>query len=233
VLAGRRHEHVKAMLADALSDLEESRRRIGEAAGLERARIERDLHDGAQQRLLALRIRLTLIEEELERDPTAAIDDIREVGFEAERAMEELRSLAHGVSPSLLTDRGLVDALRSIAAQAPTSIRVTADGVTRHPIEIESAVYFTCVEAAQNAIKHAPNATRIWIALTQTARTLRFEVRDSGPGFDLGSSDGRGRRNRHARSAARGGPPPLHSRPRRGTRVFASIGLTRQPAERR
>jgi signal transduction histidine kinase len=89
------------------------------------------------------------------------------------------------------------------------------------------------VEAAQNAIKHAPSATRIWITLTQAVRTLRFEVRDSGPGFDPDSSDGRGVRNMHDRIEAIGGRLTIDSRPGRDTRVFASIGLTRQPAERR
>ena len=213
-------------LSHALSDLDESRRRIAEAADRERVRIERDLHDGAQQRLLALRIRLSLLEDTLQRDPAAGIEGIRELGFEAERALEELRSLAHGVYPSLLLDRGPVDALRSMALQTPASIRVAADGVTRHPIEIESAVYFTCVEAAQNAIKHAaPNATGIWITLTQTPGALHFEVRDDGPGFDPRARDGRGLRNMRDRMGAVGGRLTIDSRPGHGTRVAGGVGL--------
>jgi signal transduction histidine kinase len=225
------HERVMAALAHALSDLEESRRRIAEAADVERARIERDLHDGAQQRLLALRIRLTLVEEKLTRDPAAAIDDIRDLGFETGRAIEELRSLAHGVYPSLLIDRGLVDALGAIARQAPTSIRVVANGVTRHPISIESAVYFTCVEATQNAIKHAQHATGIRITLTQTARLLRFEVRDYGPGFDPFAADGRGLRNMRDRMAAIGGQLIIDSNPGHATRVLGSVVLTCDSAD--
>jgi signal transduction histidine kinase len=226
VLAAWRHERMMDDLSHALSDLAESRRRIAEAADRERVRIERDLHDGAQQRLLALRIRLSLLEDTLQRDPAAGIEGIRELGFEAERALEELRSLAHGVYPSLLLDRGPVDALRSMALQTPASIRVAADGVTRHPIEIESAVYFTCVEAAQNAIKHtAPNATGIWITLTQTPGALHFEVRDDGPGFDPRARDGRGLRNMRDRMGAVGGRLTIDSRPGHGTRVAGGVDL--------
>ena len=168
VLANWRHERLTADLGQAMTDLDESRRRIAEAADLERARIERDLHDGAQQRLVALRIRLGLAEELLARDPGAGVEEVHELGFEAERALDELRSLAHGVYPPLLTDRGLPDALRSVAAHAPMPVHVVAVGVSRHPIEIESAVYFTCAEALQNAVKHAAGATGVWIKLSQT-----------------------------------------------------------------
>jgi len=194
VLAGRRHERLTADLGRAMSDLEDSRRRIAEAADLERARIERDLHDGAQQRLVALSIRLGLAEELLKTDPGAGVQEIHELGFEAELAIEELRSLAHGVYPPLLTDRGLSDALRSVAAQAPMRVHLVTVGVTRHPIAIESAVYFTCVEALQNALKHAGGATGVWIKLNQARDTLRFEVRDDGPGFVPGDRAGRGLR---------------------------------------
>src|SRR6476661_3092123 len=139
VLATWRHERLTADLGRAMTELDESRRRIAEAADLERARIERDLHDGAQQRLIALRIRVTLAEELLKTDPGAGVRAVRELGVEAERALDELRSLAHGVYPSMLTDRGLPDALRSLAVHAPLPVRVAADGISRHPIEIESA----------------------------------------------------------------------------------------------
>jgi signal transduction histidine kinase len=205
VLAGLRHERLTADLGRAMSDLEDSRRRIAEAADQERARIERDLHDGAQQRLVALRIRLGIAEELLATDPGAGVHELHELGFEAERALDELRSLAHGVYPSLLTDRGLPEALRSVAAQAPLPVHVAAASITRYPIEIESAVYFTCAEALQNAVKHAGGATGVWIKLGQTPSRLHFEVRDDGPGFTLGDHDGRGLRNMHDRIEALGG----------------------------
>ena len=226
VLAAWRHERLTADLGRAMGDLEESRRRIAEAADLERARIERDLHDGAQQRLVALRIRLGLAEELLKSDPGAGVREVHELGFEAERALEELRSLAHGVYPSLLTDSGVPEALRSVAAQAPMVVHVVAVGVTRHPIEIESAVYFTCVEALQNAVKHAAGATGVWIRLGQTRDRLRFEVRDDGPGFTLADHDGRGLRNMHDRIEAIGGDLTLEPITRgQGTRVIGSVPL--------
>jgi signal transduction histidine kinase len=225
VLASWRHERLTAELAQAMTDLDESRRRIAEAADVERERIQRDLHDGAQQRLVALRIRLSLAEELLTSDPAAGTEAVRELGFEAERALDELRSFAHQVYPPQLTALGLADALRSVSAQAPNPVRVTATGVTRHPIEIESAVYFTCVEALQNAIKHAHGATGIWIGLAQNGATLRFEVHDDGAGFVPGEHDGRGLRNMRDRIEAVGGEIAVAAEPGRGTRVVGSVPL--------
>jgi signal transduction histidine kinase len=225
ILAGRRHERLTANLSDALSDLEDSRRRIAEAADVERARIERDLHDGAQQRLIALRIRLGLAEEIVKTNPGAAVQEVHQLGFEAERALEELRSLSDGVYPPLLTGRGLHDALRSVAVQAPMPVHVVAVGVTRHPVEIESAVYFTCVEALQNAVKHAAGATGVWIKLGQTPDRLNFAVSDDGPGFTVSDHDGRGLRNMHDRIEAIGGDLAVDAHPGRGTRVIGSVQL--------
>jgi signal transduction histidine kinase len=225
VLAGYRHGQLEANLGRAMSDLEDSRRRIAEAGDLERARIERDLHDGAQQRLVALRIRLGMAEELLATDPTAGAALARELGFEAEAALDELRSLAHGVYPSLLIDRGLPDALRSVAAQAPLPVHLVEAGVTRQPIEIESATYFTCVEAVQNALKHARGASGVWITLHQHATRLDFEVRDDGLGFSAARVDGRGLRNMHDRIEAIGGTITIDASAGRGTRVTGSIPL--------
>lgn len=227
VVAGWRHERLTADLGRAMSDLEVSRRRIAEAADLERVRIERDLHDGAQQRLVALRIRLGLAAELLASDPGVGVEEVRELGYEAERALEELRSFAHGVYPPLLTDRGLPEALRSIGAQPPMPVHVVATGVARHPIEIESAVYFTCVEALQNAAKHAVGASGVWITLSQTRDRLRFEVRDDGPGFILDGHAGRGLRNMHDRIQAIGGDLTVEPNPGHGTRVVGSVRLPR------
>jgi signal transduction histidine kinase len=225
VLAAWRHERLTADLSRAMSDLEDSRRRIAEAADQERARIERDLHDGAQQRLVALRIRLGIAEELLATDPRAGVPELHDLGFEAESALEELRSLAHGVYPPLLTERGVPEALRSVAAQSPVPVHVVATGVTRHPIEIESAVYFTCAEALQNAVKHGGGATGVWIKLSQTRSVLRFEVRDDGPGFTLSDHDGRGLRNMHDRIEAIGGDLAIDSTPGHGTRIIGSVEL--------
>jgi signal transduction histidine kinase len=226
ILAAWRHEQLAANLSDALNDLEDSRRRIAEAADVERARIERDLHDGAQQRLIALRIRLGLAEELLRTKPDSGVQEVHRLGFEVERALEELRSFGDGVYPPLLTDRGLHDALRSIAAQTAIPVHVDAAGVTRHPVEIESAVYFTCVEALQNALKHAAGACRVWIKLKQTPDRLSFEVDDDGPGFAVDDHrHGRGLRNMHDRIEAIGGDLVIDTQPGRGTRVAGSVEL--------
>jgi signal transduction histidine kinase len=226
LLAGWRQEQLLDDLAGAMAELEDSRRRIAEAADLERARIERDLHDGAQQRLIALRIRLGLAEELLEEDTAAGIRAMRDIGFEADRALEELRSLAHGVYPSLLADRGLADAVRAVARQAPIPIDVLADGMSRHPIEIETAVYFTCAEALQNVVKHAPEATALRVRLRDSPDRLSFEVCDDGPGFDPGGARGRGLRNMHDRIEAVGGRLRIESAPGSGTRVVGEVPLT-------
>jgi signal transduction histidine kinase len=226
VLDSRRHERLAADLSRAMSDLEDSRRRIAQAADLERARIERDLHDGAQQRLIALRIRLGLAEEML--GTGAGVQVLRELDFEAERALDELRSIAHGVYPPLLADRGLPDALQSVAAQAPIPVHVAAVDVTRLPVEVESAVYFTCVEALQNSLKHARGASGVWIKLSRRHDRLRFEVSDDGAGFVGGDDDGRGLRNMHDRIEAVGGDVSIDSEPGRGTRITGSV-----PAEPR
>jgi signal transduction histidine kinase len=226
VLAGWRYEWLMSDLERAMSDLEGSRRRIAEAADLERARIERDLHDGAQQRLIALRVRLALAEEELQNEPGIAVQTVRELGLEAEHALDELRSLVHGVYPTLLLSEGLPAALRGVARETPIPIQVTAEGVGRYPAPVEGAVYFTCLEAVQNAVKHAAGATAIWIALNQTDGSLAFEVRDDGPGFTLVDSDGRGLRNMRDRIEAIGGHLSIDGEPGRGTRVRGSIDLS-------
>jgi signal transduction histidine kinase len=225
VLADWRRERLTAELGRAMTDLEESRHRIAEAADHERARIERDLHDGAQQRLVALRIRLGIAEERLKTDPGAGIEVVHELGFEAEAALDELRALARGVYPPPLTDRGIADALRSMAMHAPLPVHVTAVGVTRHAIEIESATYFTCVEASQNALKHADGATGVWIRLRQTPDRLAFDVRDNGPGFKADAVDGRGLRNMRDRINAIGGRLTVESTPGTGTQVTGSVPL--------
>ena len=225
MLANWRYERLTADLVRAMTELDESRRRIAEAADLERAQIERDLHDGVQQRLIALRIRLGLAEDLLETDTGAGVQEVRRLGFEAERALAELRSFAHGVYPSLLQDMGLAAALRSLARQAPMAVHVAAVGVSRHPIETESAVYFTCAEALQNTVKHAGGATGAWISLRQTLTRLCFEVRDDGPGFTLKEHGGRGLRNMHDRIEAIGGEITVEAKPQHGTRVVGSVPL--------
>jgi signal transduction histidine kinase len=205
--------------------LEDSRRRIAVTADLERARIERDLHDGAQQRLVALRIKLALAQELIDTDPAAATAALDELGGDVELALAEVRSLGHGVYPSLLSDRGLADALRGVVAASPTPVHLEATGLTRHSKEVETAVFFACREAIQNASKHAPEAGGVWVTLSQND-ALRFEVRDDGPGFTSPTSEGNGGlRNMHDRIEAVGGRLSIETAPGGGTRVRGIVPL--------
>jgi signal transduction histidine kinase len=136
-----------------------------------------------------------------------------------------VRSLGHGVYPSLLSDRGLVDALRSAAAESPIPIRLEAGGLTRHAEDVETAVFFVCREAIQNAIKHAPGASHVRVALSQDD-VLRFEVRDDGPGFARPGADGDGGlRNMRDRIETVGGRLTVETAPGRGTCIRGAVPL--------
>jgi signal transduction histidine kinase len=224
VLAELQQQRLTTELQHSLGELEHSRNRIAAAADLERSRIERDLHDGAQQRLIKIRIGLSLAEELVATDPAGASESIRELGDEIEVALDELRALAHGVYPSLLSDRGLEDALRSVAVESPLRVHFDVAGVTRLPREVETAVYFTCLEALQNAIKHAKGATRVWISLRQD-HALTVRVRDDGPGFVPPSDPGGGLRNMRDRIEAVGGQLTIDSSPGHGTQIRGVVPL--------
>jgi signal transduction histidine kinase len=147
---------------------------------------------------------------------------------EVDRALAELRELAHGVYPAALKQRGLEGALESLAREAPLPVHLQAAGVGRHPPELEIAVYFTCAEALQNAITHARSATGVWMTLAQN-RDLTFEIRDDGPGFTPPVGDARpghrGLRNMRDRLEAIGGRLSIVSSPGHGTRVIGVVPL--------
>jgi signal transduction histidine kinase len=150
---------------------------------------------------------------------------MHEVGTEVDLALEELRALAHGVYPSVLSDRGLEDALRSIVAESPLTIHLKAHGVERHPAEIETAVYFLCLEAIQNVIKHADGATAAWIRLMDPG-LIYVEVRDDGPGFTpAGPGANGGLGNMRDRVEAVGGRLVIDAAPGQGTRIVGVIPL--------
>jgi signal transduction histidine kinase len=218
VLANQR---LTAEAQTATLEVELSRTRIAASAERERRRIERDLHDGAQQRLVALRIELELAEEVVRHDPSAGIVLLRELEHEIDEALEELRSLAHGVYPPLLADRGLEEALRRVAARSTVAVEVDARDVRRYPPEVESAVYFCVLEALQNVQKHAEGARRVVLRLDGSAVTeLRFSVRDDGAGTDDGQiTPGAGITNMSDRLAAVGGEVSITSLRAVGTTV--------------
>jgi signal transduction histidine kinase len=214
------NQRLAASAEAALRDIRRSRDRLAASAEDERRRIERDLHDGAQQRLVALRIELGLTEDLVERGPEAAVRRLRRLEREVDAALEDVRSLAHGVYPRLLADAGLVDALRAATMRIPVAVEVRAAGIGRYPPDTESAVYFCLLEALQNVLKHAPDARRVIIELRDTGAVLRFSLRDDGAGAPGGRVEaGAGITNMGDRLAAVGGAIDVTSTPRVGTVV--------------
>jgi signal transduction histidine kinase len=217
------NRRLAARVESSLSELRASRARILAAADEERRRIERDLHDGGQQRLVALRIRLDLAEELMKQNPARVTAILHQLGGEIDAALDELRSLAAGVYPSLLAARGLPDAIRTAALQSPVPASVEVEGSDRYSDEVETAAYFCCIEALQNVAKHAPDATSVVISLSRNG-DLRFEVRDDGPGFVVNDGGGgAGLVNMRDRIAAVGGELEILSTPGTGTQLIGTI----------
>jgi signal transduction histidine kinase len=206
-----------------LEDVRESRRRIV-AAQDERARaLERNIHDGAQQQLVALTVKLRLAEQLAERDPAGTAATLRTLQDDATAALEDLRDLARGIYPPLLADQGLAAALEAQARKAALPVDVEARGVGRHRRDIESVVYFSCLEALSNTAKYA-GATRAIIRLDQEDGLIRLEVADDGCGFDPDTvARGTGLQGIEDRVEAIGGTLEVRSAPGEGTRVLASV----------
>jgi signal transduction histidine kinase len=217
------NEHLARRVDRSVAELRESRARILAAADDERRRIERDLHDGGQQRLVALRIRLQLAEESMEEDPDRTRRMLHRLGDDIDAAIDDLRSLAADVYPSLLAARGLSDAIRTAALQSPLPVSVEVNGSDRYLEEVETAAYFCCLEALQNVAKHAPDAETVSVSLHRNG-DLRFEVRDDGAGFNMnGSNPGSGLVNMRDRIEAVGGELAIRSRPGAGTEIVGTI----------
>ena len=198
--------------------------RVLAAGDADRQRIEQDLHDGVQQRLTGLRIRLALAAESFqERGDTDASAALNRFGEEVQQAIEEVRAVARGVYPVILASEGLGAALVSASRYAAEPITVSARRIRRCRPEVESAVYFTCLAAIDNAAKHAGPA-RVSVRAWDTARALHFTVCDTGCGFDPnGTPRGAGLRNMHDRIAAVGGTLAVDSRPSHGTRLHGRV----------
>jgi signal transduction histidine kinase len=223
------NSRLAADAAASLHELETSRARLATSAERERRQIERNLHDGAQQRLVALRIELGLVEDLLLHDPEGGRERLQQLERDVDDALEELRSLAHGVYPPLLADRGLSEALRAVAARNPVQIEVEAHDVGRYRPELESAVYFCVLEALQNALKHAQGMRRIVIELHDDGLDeLRFAVRDNGAGMpsSVVSRGGDGITSMRDRLAAFGGELMISSAPGVGTTVRGFVRTT-------
>ena len=206
-------------------ELQASRLRIVTAADESRRQIERNLHDGAQQHLVALAVKVGLVKTLLEADPDMATHMITELRGDVQAALDELRDLAHGIYPPLLRDRGLGEALQNAANRSPLPTFVFAEGVHRYDTDIEAAVYFCCLEAMQNAGKYAGAAATICVSVGADDRgVLTFEVRDDGTGFDTSTAaEGAGFVNMRDRLGAFGGVLDVASAPGLGVTVRGTV----------
>jgi len=216
----------QAREGDRVAVLEAARRRVADATVEERRRIERDLHDGAQQHLVALKVKLGLAEMLLGRDPERATATLDQLKADADDALETLRDLARGIYPPLLAERGLVVALESQARKATVPVTVSGDGVGRYSQDVEAAVYFSVLEALQNVQKYA-GASGVVVRLHADNGRLRFAVEDDGRGFDVASvSRGSGLTNMEDRLDALGGELRVASSIGTGTSLEGWLAMT-------
>jgi signal transduction histidine kinase len=218
-----------AELEQRNAELQASRLRIVTASDESRRAIERNLHDGAQQHLVALAVKLGLARQIVEEDPEAVLALLEQLREDVRVTIAELRELAHGIYPPLLRDRGLGEALRTAGLRCPLACAVTVDLPGRYPEEVETAAYFCCVEAIQNAGKHAGAGATVTVTVGRDASSLWFEVRDDGLGFDPTRVGGHGFVNMQDRLGAIGGRLSVESTPGQGTTVRGSIPA--QPRE--
>jgi signal transduction histidine kinase len=208
-------------------ELQASRARVVAAADEERRRAERDLHDGAQQQLVLLGLKLAAAERLVARDPHAAAAAIAELRGDLQEAIAQLREFARGIYPAVLESEGLTAALGQAVERAAIAATITSDGARRYPAELESAVYFCCLEALQNAAKHAGERARAEVRLAERDGELVFEVADDGRGFDATghAAESSGLQNMMDRVGALGGRLTIASAPGEGTTVTGTIPL--------
>jgi signal transduction histidine kinase len=213
-----------------VEDLKASQRRIVAAQDLERRRIERNIHDGAQQQLVALTVKMRLAQSLATKDAEKAAAMLEQMQAETQTALEDLRDLARGIYPPLLADQGLLAAIEAQIRKAGLAVEASADGVSRYPQEVESAVYFSVLEALQNVSKYA-GASRVEVRLRERDGVLAFEVVDDGRGFDRPSTSyGTGLQGIADRMSALGGDVDVRSAPGAGTTVTGRIPVTRANA---
>lgn len=217
-----RNGRLTAELMARLEELRASRQRLVAAQDEERRRLERDLHDGAQQQLVALKIQLSMVER-MARDgePVAAM--LIQLKQDTTDALETLRDLARGIYPPLLASEGLPAALAGHTRRVAVPVEIDADGVGRYPKEMEAAVYFCCLEGLQNVAKYA-NASKVKVSLRAEDGSLTFTVADDGCGFDPDVTPrGSGSHNMTDRIEALDGTLEIRSQPGAGTTVVGRI----------
>jgi signal transduction histidine kinase len=206
-----------------IEELRASRQRLVVAQDEERRKLERNIHDGAQQQLVALTVQLGLLKQQIERDPPSAKETAERLRGNATTALEDLRDLARGIYPPLLAAEGLTAALQAQASRSSVPVAVEADRLGRFPREVEAAVYFCVLEALQNVAKYA-HASHASVRLSNGAAELSFEVEDDGAGFDVpAAGHGTGLQGMADRLAAVGGAFSVHSEPGAGTTVTGKI----------
>ena len=206
-----------------IEELRASRQRLVAAQDEERRRLERNIHDGAQQQLVALTVKLRLLEQLVGRDPAKAAEIATQLQEEATAALDDLRDLARGIYPPLLADKGLSAALEAQARKSPVPVSVAAGDLGRFSQEIEAAIYFSCLEALQNVTKYA-EASHVEISLARSNGELSFGVTDDGVGFDPAVvSDGSGLQGIADRLDALGGTFEIVSTVGVGTAINGSV----------
>ncbi len=226
-----RNARLTAELVVRLEELQASRQRIVTAQDQARRRLERNIHDGAQQQLVALAIKLRLANQLMAKDPERARQLLDELGGEMTQALGDLRDLARGIYPPLLSDQGLVAALDARARAAPFPVSVDSGGIRRYPQDVEAAVYFCCLEALQNATKYS-EASSLTITLDCGEDWLSFEVIDDGRGFDPATvPTGSGLTNMRDRVEALGGDLEIESSPGHGVCIKARIPVHAVPED--
>jgi signal transduction histidine kinase len=219
-------------LRRSIEDLDASHVRLVTAVAEERRRIERDIHDGSQQRLLAIRIQLELARSRAIADPDT-LERLAELGDELDAALDELRAIAHGIYPALLGEEGLRPALTEAATRCGALVDLDLSSLGRYEGEIEAAVYFSCVEALQNVSKHAGTGAHVHLRVWEAATSVNFTVSDDGVGFESPGDGGSGLSNMSDRLRALGGSLSVAAEPQHGTTVAGTLPVSRALLKRR
>jgi len=218
-----KNTRLTAELVQRLDELQASRQRLVTAQDTERRRLERNLHDGAQQNLVALKLKIALMKNLATKDPQRTQAALDELTADANEAIETLRELARGLYPPILAQDGLVAALEAQAHRTPVPVEVVAGPLPRYSQEIEAGVYFCVLEALQNMVKHA-QATKATVSIEQRDGHLAFSVADDGRGLNPERAhSGSGMQNMRDRIEVLGGELQVESSPGAGTRVTGSI----------
>jgi signal transduction histidine kinase len=228
-----RNVRLSEALKARLDDLKAAQKRLVSAQDAERRRLERNIHDGAQQQLVALAVKARLARQLTDRDPSRVASMLEQIEADTQTALEDLRDLARGIYPPLLADKGLAAALEAQARKSGIPVTVDAGTVGRFSQDVEAAVYFSCLEALQNVAKYA-GARHVSVTLRQEAGFVAFVVTDDGSGFDHATTIyGSGLRGMADRLAALEGVLEVRSAPGRGTTVSGRVPIQPRDGEAR